>query len=356
MAAFAWALGTCFYDSPGVRRGFLLLPALFPLLFLADLARPLLVLGATAIFIPLFHVTLRGPSSEKSTQVLFVSLFGAVPLLVVYFVHVGRFVWKLDLPLTVALFGLLVLLASLSLWLRSLALASSRSRSHLVAALGGAAFLVGGLAGSLIPVEPRIPAHAPDGRPNMVLIVWDTVRAQELQEYGYEHSLGQAFSRIAERGVTFDDAIAPNCWTLPTHGSMFTGLWPRSHGAMGLLPLETGQDNSELADWNVTIAERLHEAGYETVGISGNYYNAGTKSNMDQGFEHFTEPGLSAMNDTTPMRLIESFLDTPRYDEGAMLTRDGLRRWLMARRPDRPFFLFINYYEPHSPYEPRTFI
>ena len=62
--------------------------------------------------------------------------------------------------------------------------------------------------------------------PNVLLIVLDTVRAQSLSLYGYDRPTTPNLERLASRGVTFGRALSTSPWTLPSHGSMFTGLWP----------------------------------------------------------------------------------------------------------------------------------
>ncbi|MFN2433490.1 MAG: sulfatase-like hydrolase/transferase, partial [Gemmatimonadota bacterium] len=73
--------------------------------------------------------------------------------------------------------------------------------------------------------EAALPA-APPGAPNVLLIVLDTVRAPSMSLYGYARATTPHLSRIAEAGVRFDWAIATAPWTLPSHGSLFTGRWP----------------------------------------------------------------------------------------------------------------------------------
>jgi arylsulfatase A-like enzyme len=67
-------------------------------------------------------------------------------------------------------------------------------------------------------------------RPNIVLIVVDTVRADHLPFYGYERNTAPFLSKLAEKGVVFENAFATSSWTLPSTASIFTSLYPREHG------------------------------------------------------------------------------------------------------------------------------
>ena len=70
----------------------------------------------------------------------------------------------------------------------------------------------------------------PDSRPNVVLIVLDSVRRDHLSCYGYERDTTPHIDRIASQGVRFTRATAASCWTIPSHASLFTGLYPSEHG------------------------------------------------------------------------------------------------------------------------------
>src|SRR4030043_1537017 len=75
----------------------------------------------------------------------------------------------------------------------------------------------------------------PSPRPNVVLVVIDTLRADRLPFYGYPKDTAPFLSKLAARGVVFDKAFAASSWTAPATASIFTGLYPFQHGVvMGL--------------------------------------------------------------------------------------------------------------------------
>ena len=75
---------------------------------------------------------------------------------------------------------------------------------------------------------PEVSRHT---RPNVLVIVWDTTRADRLSAYGYHRDTTPGLAALADESVLFEHAVSPAIWTVPSHASMFTGLSPRSHGA-----------------------------------------------------------------------------------------------------------------------------
>jgi arylsulfatase A-like enzyme len=133
----------------------------------------------------------------------------------------------------------------------------------------------------------------------------------------------------------FTQAIAQSSWTLPSVASLFTGLHPRSHGAIG----DDGGDADAawgyLADGAVTWAEQASRAGITTVGVSANpLVSRGT--NLAQGFETFVELPWDAK--------------ARRWGDAAEINRTFLA-WLAPNRAHR-FVAWLHYMEPHDPYTP----
>ena len=129
----------------------------------------------------------------------------------------------------------LVLAAGLGRWIsRPFAAGSPRrpavhggSLAGLVGVLGVSAAGIVGLAVDRGVARVSRPARAPpSGAKNVLLIVLDTVRAESLSLYGYARDTTPNLARWAKKGVRFDRAIATAPWTLPSHGSFFTGQWP----------------------------------------------------------------------------------------------------------------------------------
>jgi arylsulfatase A-like enzyme len=215
-------------------------------------------------------------------------------------------------------------------------------------------------------------AEATPTRPNIVLVVLDSVRAANCSAYGYERSTTPHLERLAEQGALFEQATSVGCWTLPVHASLFTGMYPSRHGV-------TVSAEALSADVP-TLAERLSLAGYRTACFSNNAYIS-SASGMTRGFEHVDDiwrvthprgvslPRLSqrikALERRGPflrplvgaLRRAKRLRETWRAwrssrDSGAGYTNARIRDWLNASEDERPFFIFVNYMETHEPYLP----
>jgi arylsulfatase A-like enzyme len=174
-------------------------------------------------------------------------------------------------------------------------------------------------------------------RPDVVLIVVDTLRADRLGVYGNERGLTPFLDSLARRAHVLERAYAQAPWTNPSVASIFTSRYPSQHGIVGF--------DSVLAGDETTLAEVLKRAGYATGAFSANGLIT-RQGGFDQGFEVYR----------ADVRLIgpaERFTrPAKRADE---ISRDALR-WLdsLRRLPGdrKPVFLYLHYMEPHSPYAP----
>jgi len=155
-------------------------------------------------------------------------------------------------------------------------------------------------------------------RPNIILISIDTLRADHLGSYGYERNTTPNIDLLARDGVLFLNTVAQAPWTLPSHMSLFTGLYPSTHGVMN--------EYSKLNDEHLTVAEILQNAGYETTAFTDGAYLS--RQFGYQGFDRFDDTGNG----------IESI-----YNKAV--------NWLKKGR-SRPFFLFLHTYQVHAPYDP----
>ncbi len=165
----------------------------------------------------------------------------------------------------------------------------------------------------------------------MVLITIESLRADHVGCYGYSKPTTPALDAFAETATRFDRNFTVTSWTLSSHASMFTGLYPSAHQVV--LPRD------RLADSYETIAEHLREGGYQTAGfISGIYLRRPYR--LDQGFEHYDD---SACN---PADEIDKEPTSPRM-------QSALRRFFeLHRDPSRPLFLFAYYWDVHYGYFP----
>lgn len=132
---------------------------------------------------------------------------------------------------------------------------------------------------TLVHGEAPDAAATPDGsRPNVVLIVIDTLRADKLGCYGFAHDTSPELDAMARDGVQFMRVTAQSSWTRPSIGSMLTSRYPRSVGLY--------RDPDTLADRFTTLAEVLQGAGYRTIGVTANPV-INSVFNMHQGFDRY---------------------------------------------------------------------
>jgi arylsulfatase A-like enzyme len=162
----------------------------------------------------------------------------------------------------------------------------------------------------------------------IVLITLDTTRRDHLGCYGYFRDTTPAIDAFAAESVRFDRAVATAAMTLPSHLSMFTGLYVHQHGVPSNLPRgRAALDAQEPSSWVPSV---LSSAGYDTAAFVGALV-VGPETGMSQGFDVF------------------DVLQGPRR-KGAD-TADVALRWL-GERSERPFFLWIHLFDPHEPNTP----
>ncbi|MYC09996.1 MAG: sulfatase, partial [Holophagales bacterium] len=179
------------------------------------------------------------------------------------------------------------------------------------------------LAAALVACGAGLPdATSEPRRPNIVLYVVDTVRADRLGAYGYEKPTSPRLDAFAAGAVLFENAYAQSSWTRPAVASLFTGLLPPAHRTVGR--------RSVLPEDAVTLAEILAANGYEGMGLVRNP-NVSRAFGFAQGFTRFRSED--------------------RERDETML--DRVRLWLDERQhADGPFFLFLHAIDPHGPYDP----
>lgn len=205
-------------------------------------------------------------------------------------------------------------------------LSPGKSISPLVV-LGVAAVLVGGVGWYLL-------RRSSDGDAirNVVLISIDTCRADRLSCYGFGKKTTPNIDAVASEGVLFESALTPVPLTTPAHSSMLTGTYPPTHGVR----LNNGE---RLAESNVTLAEMLRDAGYQTGGFVGSF-PLEARFALNQGFDTY-DCRFTKLND-------KSVLLGERTAEE--VSRPAVA-WL-DKHASKPFFLFLHYYDAHHPYEP----
>ncbi len=174
------------------------------------------------------------------------------------------------------------------------------------------------------------PPSEPDGTdpPNMVLVVLDTLRADHLGCYGYSRNTSPRIDAFAAAATKYRRCVAAAPWTIPTHASLFTGLFPFEHGVHTYKgPAPTPDDLLiPLAPDHTTLAETLRAEGYRTAAFMANSGYLDPVFQLDQGFDVYR---IKHVWSAELNELVFDWLD----DNAA-----------------RPFLLFINYIDPHRPY------
>jgi arylsulfatase A-like enzyme len=201
------------------------------------------------------------------------------------------------------------------------------------------------------------PSHASIHRPNVIVVTLDTVRADHLSVYGYSHDTTPNLRAWWRQGATrFTRAYATSDMTLASHASIFTGLLPSEHGAHrhGARP-DTGLRPS--AD---TLALRLHHAGFVTAGIAANAAYLSPRFGFSVGFDYYdarrprrlTAPSPSYFFGGTLLYWLLAYAGPDfqfSYRSATQITDQTLRLVPTLKATGRPFFLFLNMMDAHTP-------
>jgi arylsulfatase A-like enzyme len=198
-------------------------------------------------------------------------------------------------------------------------------------------------------------------RPNVILIVMDTVRADHLSVNGYARKTTPNLDRMAAGATVYARAIAPANHTLPSHASLFTGLYPISHGAHPLAAEDRRTPSAEglaLGSRFRTLAETLSARGYLTAGVAANYAFVSSGYNLDQGFDLFATR-FSRCAPPSPFPLLRPLSPVSPagppsngYFAAPDINRDVFALVGRLQRKPNPFFQFVNYMDAHGPNAP----
>jgi arylsulfatase A-like enzyme len=197
-------------------------------------------------------------------------------------------------------------------------------------AFAAVAPLVAGCGGDR-PAPGADRSGAPAARPNLVLYVVDTLRADRLGCYGHDRPTSPRLDAFAAGAVRIAEARAQSSWTKPAMATLLTGVYPVTHGAM--------RRASGIAPEVVTLAERLRDAGYETAMFTTNP-TVVAKFGFDRGFDHYAYLHTKEGRKRRSVRSVE--------------IHAAVVEWLGQRARDetRPFFLVVHTLDPHDPYRP----
>ena len=210
-------------------------------------------------------------------------------------------------------------------------------------------------------------------RPNLLIISIDSLRPDHLSAYGYHRETTPHLTELAMQGVLFKNAFSASNWTGSAVTSLLTGRYPTSHGYTNR--------RYYLDDEVPTLAEQLQRVGYRTACFSNNLYIT-PQTGLHRGFDRFFYRGVESVDDKNSVSSREAGAVQPAAwrwlkrqvplaaktilrdstdliqaqksltrDDGAWATEQSFCRWL-PQVMDRPFFAFIHYQEPHSPYFP----
>lgn len=205
---------------------------------------------------------------------------------------------------------------------------------------GGALALIGLLACPAPDSPPAAPDSPPpeasrpsegtlwsgrDAAPLVIVISLDTLRADHLGIYGYDRPTSPTLDGFGSEGVVFEDATSTAPWTLPSHASLLTGMYPNRHGVVTV--------TSVLPPGTPTLARMLGSAGFTTAAVVNSGWLVNDRYALTKDFQKF--------------RWVIEVPD--RRSPGTWITDQAIA-WLEERDPGEAMFLFVHYYDVHSDY------
>ncbi len=213
------------------------------------------------------------------------------------------------------------------------------------------------------------------GKPDVVVIVLDTFRPDHVSALGYGRQTTPNIDAFLETSTLYARAKSASSWTLASHAAMFTGLMPRQNGAHFAEKLlgKSGSDDVRAIAYPLSpnvpmLAETLRQAGYATGGVASNYAWLGPDFGIDRGFGYYVcrpryrQESIGNYDKIPISPMLDDFMkaldrvrqsnysDRQPYYRASEVTSMALD-WLRRRKDDH-FFLFVNYWDPHSPYNP----
>jgi len=181
---------------------------------------------------------------------------------------------------------------------------------------------------------PRTASHPSDAKPNVLLIVVDTLRADHVGAYGFRGDITPSVDALARRGVRFERYTTVVPTTLASFTSMLTGKHPHTHGVF--------RNGVRWPGGMEGIQAVFGRGGYETAAFIAGYCLS-SEFGVSSGFERFDEKLTVAFDADPNNRLVR-----PAGEVTASFVS-----WLGGRQGDgRPFFAMVHYFDPHAPYQP----
>lgn len=164
---------------------------------------------------------------------------------------------------------------------------------------------------------------------NIILLSIDTLREDGLSCYGNQRKTSPNIDKLSNDSLIFKNVFSQSSWTLPSHMTMITSLYPSTHGCT-TSPIWTGSIE-RLSDRWITLAEVLKQAGYRTAAFTDGQL-LGPKFNFDQGFDICDDSG-----------------------GGIKKISQKAISWMEDMDGDEPFFLFLHCYDVHNYMPPKKF-
>ncbi len=312
----------------------------------------------------LWQLLRRGRAGDRELAQLAIGAAMVPPVFAVARYHVAQRLFQENFPVATAQ-GIVVhgLLALGALAAAGLGIVAVRVcyRAAGGVAIGGALAAV--LAASALigvvtdhteqPAAPRPAQRAAAGKPNVILIVADTLRA-DAAEWMRQQGAPSGMAQLANDGVVFARTYAQSSWTRPSIATILTAQYPSVHG--------TVHKTDILPNAALTLAEVLKAQDYWTAAFTTNI-NVAPIFNFQQGFDefHYLEPNFyfGATDSATRLAVykglraarekLSSAMWVENYYQDAATVDQHVEAWL-ATKPPEPFFLFIHYMDPHDPY------
>jgi len=184
------------------------------------------------------------------------------------------------------------------------------------------------------------------GKPNIILLVIDTLRADRVGCYGNGDGLTPSIDAVREDGVLFENVIVPCPRTAQSMSTIMTGLYPHKHGVRRIF--------HHLSDRFTTLAEMLRDQGYETMAVVSNPVLRKGPSGLSQGFGIYDDAFIpSPYHHLLPVGLFQTYIHRIRLRTlDAASTTDSIIEHLAGRDRNTPFFLWVQYFDPHWLYLP----
>ncbi len=188
------------------------------------------------------------------------------------------------------------------------------------------------------------PEAASLARPDVYILLVDTLRRDHLSFFGYPRPTSPNIDHLLSESYVFSSAYTPSNKTIPSIASLFTGLYPSSHGIIDPFTRIPGEAP--------TIAEHFRSYGYRTGACVANQIVTG-RNGFDQGFDFYFPPSPPwwTRQSRTAIEILVQRLRVPSRAAKGWLINQRFLKWL-AEGSRTPRFGYVHYMEPHSPYAP----